>query len=90
MDVASFIKRIEHQNFFDNQIVHVKHIEPFPPVYRDVNGGLHPNLQNILAELGINQLYSHQAESIELIRDNKNLVIVTGTASGSGKRERQA
>ncbi len=37
--------------------------------------------QNLLAE-GIHALYSHQAKAYDLLKQGKNLVIATGTASG--------
>jgi DEAD/DEAH box helicase domain-containing protein len=49
--------------------------EPFPP-------GIHPALREVLEERGIFSLYTHQAESFRCIRDGKNIVVVTGTASG--------
>jgi DEAD/DEAH box helicase domain-containing protein len=47
----------------------------FPP-------DLHPAIQTSLNQKGIQSLYTHQAESWESIRAGKNVVIVTGTASG--------
>jgi DEAD/DEAH box helicase domain-containing protein len=35
-----------------------------------------------LADRGIAKLYSHQAESFELVQQGHNLVVVTPTASG--------
>jgi len=44
--------------------------------------GLDPRWQRFLAEQGIERLYSHQAEALDHVRDGKNVVVVTGTASG--------
>lgn len=41
----------------------------------------HP-IQHLLIRQGINSLYSHQVETWEDISEHKNVVIVTGTASG--------
>jgi DEAD/DEAH box helicase domain-containing protein len=41
-----------------------------------------PVLRSALAQRGILELYSHQAESFELIQSGKNVVVVTPTASG--------
>lgn len=35
-----------------------------------------------LRELGVEQLYTHQAQAIDLVREGKNVTVVTGTASG--------
>ncbi|MEZ4660759.1 MAG: DEAD/DEAH box helicase [Caldilineaceae bacterium] len=48
---------------------------PMPPA-------LHPALQNVLQQRGIQQLYSHQAQAVDLALNGHNLVIVTPTASG--------
>lgn len=43
---------------------------------------LHPILVRGLQKIGVQALYFHQAEAWELARAGKNIVIVTGTASG--------
>ncbi len=48
----------------------------------DFPDDLHPALRTALQRRGIRQLYSHQSESWEITRQGKNLVVVTGTASG--------
>ncbi len=42
----------------------------------------HPALKHGLIREKVNSLYTHQLESCNLIRSGKNIVIVTGTASG--------
>ncbi len=57
----------------------------FPPkeaVTKPYPDWLHPRLRAALEQRGIRQLYSHQAESVELTRRGKNVVVVTPTASG--------
>lgn len=44
--------------------------------------GLNASLAQSLNRIGINELFSHQAEAWELIQVGKNAGIVTGTASG--------
>ncbi len=53
-----------------------------PALLCDYPEDLHPALRAALERRGIRQLYSHQTESWEIARDGKNLVVVTGTASG--------
>src|SRR4030067_252965 len=50
--------------------------------YRPFPDFLHPLLRESLKREGIDRLYSHQAEAIELIQKGKNVVVVTPTASG--------
>ena len=49
--------------------------DPMPPE-------LQPVLKDYLSSKGINQLYTHQHQSWQAIGQGKNIVIVTGTASG--------
>jgi DEAD/DEAH box helicase domain-containing protein len=48
---------------------------PFPPE-------LHPDLTSALESRGITALYSHQAAAWERLGEGRNVVVVTGTASG--------
>src|SRR4030042_5030349 len=48
---------------------------PFPP-------DIHPALKEALEARGIHSLYTHQVSSFMDIKEGKNVVIVTGTASG--------
>ena len=43
---------------------------------------LHPTLRQTLRGRGIDQLYSHQAEAVDLAMDGANVAVVTPTASG--------
>jgi DEAD/DEAH box helicase domain-containing protein len=49
---------------------------------RPLPGDLAASFKTALAALGINALYSHQAEAWQLARQGRNLVLATGTASG--------
>lgn len=82
MDVDTVLQRIRQLEFFRDQIVHIQHIPARPAVYADPPGGLHPAVARTLLWQGIDRLYSHQAEAIGHIRAGRNVVIVTGTASG--------
>ncbi len=53
-----------------------------PAQFAPLPEGLHPSLVNILAQAGIKRLYTHQAAAWELAEAGKNVVVVTGTASG--------
>ena len=43
---------------------------------------LHPTLRQALHGRGIDHLYSHQAEAVDLALDGANVAVVTPTASG--------
>jgi len=50
--------------------------------FRPLPARLHPRWRPYLERHGIRELYSHQAEAIDLALDGENVLVVTGTASG--------
>ncbi|MBN1355965.1 DEAD/DEAH box helicase [bacterium] len=48
----------------------------------DLPGDLHPELVRAMESLNIRKLYSHQAEAFHAVRNDRDTVIVTPTASG--------
>ena len=82
MDCETFLQRLPEKRFCREQMQHVEALARRSAVFADVTGGLHPAVRQTLDDDGVAQLYSHQAEAIEEIRAGKNVVIVTGTASG--------
>lgn len=82
MNVHQFIEQVKKQRYFDDQIVHVQELSSRGAAWGEVPGGLHPALQKQLADEGVKKLYSHQAETVRLVREGLNPVVVTGTASG--------
>ncbi|MGD0092260.1 MAG: DEAD/DEAH box helicase, partial [Planctomycetota bacterium] len=82
MDASQFLDRLAHQRFFNRQIQHVEALPLRPATHADVPGGLHPAVQQALEAQGITRLYAHQAEAIAKVRAGRNVVVVTGTASG--------
>jgi len=82
MEAKAFLERVRGQRFFSGQVVHVEVLPERPPVYAEVAGGLRPAVEAALRAQGIERLYAHQAEAIGHVRRGKNVVIVTGTASG--------
>ncbi len=79
--IEQFIKGIKRMNSYKKQIVHLEKIPPQEAIYGELDKPLPETIQNFLANNKI-QLYSHQAEAINRIRNGKNVVIVTPTASG--------
>jgi DEAD/DEAH box helicase domain-containing protein len=50
--------------------------------YRPFPEFIHPALRGALKQRGIEHLYSHQAEAVIAVKEGKDIVIVTPTASG--------
>ncbi len=68
-DPASPIRHVRHQPARSAECL---------PVPADVD----PRLRAALAQLRIEQLYTHQREAYDQVREGKNVVVVTPTASG--------
>ena len=82
MDAEGFLKRLSGQRFYQKQDAHTEALPARAPVYGELPGGIKPEVQAALNEQGITRLYCHQADAIAKVREGKNVVIVTGTASG--------
>ncbi|MDH4223303.1 MAG: DEAD/DEAH box helicase [candidate division Zixibacteria bacterium] len=76
------IEQLKKYKWYRGQIVDLKVTPAKSGKYSEITPPLSPSLQHYLDFKKINKLYSHQIKSIEKIREGKNLIITTGTASG--------
>jgi DEAD/DEAH box helicase domain-containing protein len=67
---------------FEPQIAHIEELPPRDAVYREPRSAFHPQLQERLKELGIDRLYSHQADAYDAAMAGQDVIAVTGTNSG--------
>jgi DEAD/DEAH box helicase domain-containing protein len=67
---------------FKGRVKYIKKLEAREAVYGKLSPPLSKELSSALARIGIERLYSHQVKAIELAREGKHFVVVTGTASG--------
>ena len=81
VDFETFLKFIKSQDYYRDQIFHVEHIPESKVQYGDLEKPLRKRLQRWLDNNDI-KLWRHQAEAINSIRNKKNTVTVTSTASG--------
>jgi DEAD/DEAH box helicase domain-containing protein len=65
-----------------DSITALRHFPPLPASFDDFPDELHPAIIEALRKRGIERLYSHQREAFETVREGKNIVVVTPTASG--------
>ncbi len=80
--LKDFIERIQTLPQYRKRISHIKYLPAREGNYKEPTHSLPEKLQRALKSLGINKLYSHQAQALNLIREGKNVAIVTPTASG--------
>jgi DEAD/DEAH box helicase domain-containing protein len=79
---AAFLSHLKADKAYCDQIVHVEHIAPRSARYGKLAQPLAPRLQRALEERGVEKLYAHQAQAINLARQGHDVVVSTGTASG--------
>ncbi|MHA1248544.1 MAG: DEAD/DEAH box helicase [Candidatus Helarchaeota archaeon] len=82
MNLNDFINKIRKSEFYINQIVHIENIPPKEPKFGQLQIEIPEPIIAALEKRGITRLYIHQTKAINLIYENKNIIVVTPTASG--------
>ena len=82
MQAKTLLERLKGSDLLQDQVVHVEALPARPPTYADVPGGLAEFVKGVLGRQGIEKLYCHQAQAIGHLREGRNVVVVTSTASG--------
>jgi len=82
MNVERFLTRLKSANHYVGQVSHVERLEAREARHAALSPPIEPRIQRILEANGITELYTHQVSAIERIRGGRNVVVVTGTASG--------
>ena len=80
--MIQFIENLKRSRFYQPQVVYHQAIPPQRGQAAKLANGLPPLLRRALTDLRIESLYSHQAAAIQKVREGKNVVIATPTASG--------
>ncbi|SFM21742.1 DEAD/DEAH box helicase [Methanolobus profundi] len=80
MDISQLIEMIRSSRRYEGQISHIEDLPGREAEFRDAE--INPLIRYALSENGIDKLYAHQAEAVELARQRKNIVLSTSTASG--------
>ena len=76
------LRVLREDSRYRGQIVHDQRFVPRPARYRALRRPLRATLTDALGRRGIAQLYTHQAEAVEAVRDGESIIVTTGTASG--------
>ena len=82
MPVERILNELKKYNKVSSRFTDWRHIPAKSGIYEEFPEWVEDRLVRILKEKGINKLYSHQASALEFIRNHKNVVVVTPTASG--------
>ena len=82
MPVEKILNELKKYNKISSRFTDWRHISAKSGIYEEFPEWIEDKLVEILKEKGISKLYSHQAFALEFIRNKKNVVVVTPTASG--------
>ncbi|MEI7590141.1 MAG: DEAD/DEAH box helicase, partial [Deltaproteobacteria bacterium] len=87
MDIAKSslevtLKKLKANSSFMSNVTAWRDLPPVNGSFAPFPEWMHPQLSEVLKKQGIMELYSHQREAIEFIKDGQDVVIVTPTASG--------
>ncbi len=82
MQPTKFIKHLKQQSFYQDQLSHVQRIGARRAQYQSLNRPLLRPLVEAIKASGTPRLYIHQAEAIDAVREGRDVVVATGTASG--------
>ena len=82
MDVEGFLKDVQAGPAYAGQIAYVREVPARDARFAGTSGPLPRQVQAVLESRGIERLYSHQAEAIDSAREGRDVLVVTGTASG--------
>ncbi|QQE79488.1 DEAD/DEAH box helicase [Alicyclobacillus sp. SO9] len=82
MNLSLLLDEWRRDRQFYNNVAHWE-VEPAKlPQYRSIPPWLHEELTAALRNRGISQLYSHQEESVQRVRNGSHVIVTTPTASG--------
>lgn len=82
MQVERILNELKKYNKISSRFTAWRHIPAKSGIYEEFPEWIEDKLIRILKEKGISKLFSHQASALEFIRNKKNVVVVTPTASG--------
>ena len=82
MPIERILNDLKKYNKLNDYFTTWEHLLAKAAIYEDFPDWIEGKLMSVLIEKDIERIYSHQASALKSIRDGKNVVIVTPTASG--------
>ncbi len=82
LSLKEWLERAEGDRRFRENATSITHIPASEGSFAPYPSWVNPRLKAVLAKRGLKRLYSHQAQAVELVREGRDVVIVTPTASG--------
>jgi len=83
MEACAFLELIRLRKDYEGQVTHIETLAERPAAYVDpLDETMDLRVLEALRGMGVQRLYSHQADAITHVAEGRNVVVVTGTASG--------
>ncbi len=82
MQVEDFLQHITNSVDYGEQIVRVERLGAREAQFGELSEPLSPPVREMLAQRGIDRLYTHQVDAVEAVRRGESVAVVTSTASG--------
>ena len=82
LTMKEWLSRMEMNRHFMENVRSLRRLPASEGRFSNFPDWIHPKLRLVLEKRGIRQLFSHQAEAIQLVRNGHPVVLVTPTASG--------
>lgn len=82
MDADQFLDTVRQSSIYADQLVHVRKLAARPARYSDPRHPPSGLLGETIRSMGIDRLYTHQAEALDAVAAGRHIVLVTSTASG--------
>ncbi len=82
LSLKEWLKRAEGDRRFRENATSITHIPASEGSFAPYPSWVHPRLKAVMESRGLKRLYSHQARAVELVRQGRDVVLVTPTASG--------
>jgi len=80
--VKNFIEFLKYSSRYSSRIVHVEEIPRHEADFLEPKVPFPTSINSYLRAHKISNLYSHQVEAIEVIREDKNVIVTAATGSG--------
>ncbi|MFW6161798.1 MAG: DEAD/DEAH box helicase [Planctomycetota bacterium] len=82
MDFEAFLREIQASESYRGQVAHVERQPARAARYAEPAEGLSAACRRMLAGMGIERLYVHQARALDAARAGQDVLVTTATASG--------
>ncbi|HNU73521.1 MAG TPA: DEAD/DEAH box helicase, partial [Deltaproteobacteria bacterium] len=82
LTLSEWLARVQDNPRFMENVTAVKHLQAKEAEFSPYPGWVDERIRTVLRRRGFGSLYSHQARAVDLIRNGKDVVLVTPTASG--------